>query len=62
MGKFAGKKVGIIRNEDNEVLAVYPEIIQGTDEEIEKEVKDWFYKQECINEEILRTAHVGIVE
>lgn len=30
--------------------------MNGTDHEIAKTVRDWFYKQACANEEILRTA------
>ena len=62
MGEFQGRKVGLKEEGTHKLIAVYPERVSGTDTEIAKTVRDWFYKQECANEEILRTAYVDIVE
>ncbi len=59
MGRFEGaEKVGIRDKETRQLLAVYPYKIDGTDEEIEKTVKDWYYKQSCIAEEFLLKSYV----
>ncbi|WP_024833396.1 hypothetical protein [Ruminiclostridium josui] len=59
MGRFEGaEKVGIRDKETRKLLAVYPYKIDGTDEEIEKTVKDWYYKQSCISEEFLLRSYV----
>ncbi len=59
MGRFEGaEKVGIRDKETRQLLAVYPYKIDGTDEEIEKTVKDWYYKQSCISEEFLLKSYV----
>lgn len=61
MGKFEGKKVGLRRKENNDLIALYPENVKGTDAEIDKTVRDWFYKQECANEDILLKAYVDVI-
>ncbi len=59
MGRFEGaEKVGIRDKETRQLLAVYPYKIDGTDEEIERTVKDWYYKQSCISEEFLLKSYV----
>lgn len=58
MNKFEDKTIGIRSKKDNEILAVYPEKLKGTDEEIEKKVKDWYYKQSCEAGDELVTAVV----
>jgi hypothetical protein len=59
MGRFEGaEKVGIRDKETRQLLAVYPYKIDGTDKEIEKTVKDWYYKQSCISEEFLLKSYV----
>lgn len=59
MGKFeqAGK-VGLREKVSKKLIAVYPFPVQGSDAEIEKAVRDWYYKQSCQAEEQLRTAIV----
>lgn len=47
MNKFENKIIGIRSKKDNEIVAVYPEKLTGSDESIVKEVKDWYYKQSC---------------
>ena len=62
MGEFQGKKVGLKEEGTHKLIAAYPETMNGTDHEIAKTVRDWFYKQACANEEILRTAYVDVIE
>jgi hypothetical protein len=59
MGKFeqAGK-VGLREKTSKKLLAVYPFEVKGSDEEIEKTVRDWYYKQSCQAEDQLLTAIV----
>ncbi|ACL75498.1 hypothetical protein [Ruminiclostridium cellulolyticum] len=59
MGRFEGaQKVGIRDKDTRELLAVYPYKIEGTDDEIEANVRNWYYKQSCIAEEFLRKSYV----
>lgn len=48
------EKVGIRNIETEELIAVYPYKPEGTDAEIEKAVRDWYYKQNCAAEEIMK--------
>lgn len=59
MGRFEGaQKVGIRDKDTRELLAVYPYKIEGADDEIEANVRNWYYKQSCIAEEFLRKSYV----
>ncbi len=62
MGKFDGnEKIGLRNKNTGKLIAVYPSKAQGTDEEIIKTVKDWYYAQNCSAEEELRTAYVDLL-
>ncbi len=62
MGKFEGAKyLGLRDKETNAIIAVYPREAKGTDAEIEKSVKDWFYTTSCSAEEALLNAYVDIL-
>lgn len=52
------KKVGLRNIETEELIAVYPYKAVGTDAEIEKTVRDWYYGQNCAAEEAMRYAVV----
>ena len=59
MGKFEQAKiVGLREKESKKLLAIYPFEVKGSDEEIEKTVRDWYYKQSCQAEDQLLTAIV----
>ncbi len=59
MGKLeSAEKIGIRNKNTNKILAIYPEKITGTDEEISKKVKDWYYTSSCSAEDELLTAFV----
>lgn len=61
MRKFEGEKLGLRAKETDKLISIYPEILKGTDDEISKTVRDWFYKQACANEDILLTAYVDVL-
>jgi hypothetical protein len=62
MSKFEGAvKIGLRDSESLKLIAVYPGRIEGSDDEISKNVKDWFYKQSCSAEETLRNAYVDVL-
>ena len=48
------KRVGIRNIETEELIATYPHKPVGTDAEIEKAVRDWFYEQDCGSEEKMK--------
>jgi len=52
------KRVGIRNIETEELIVVYPHKPVGTDAEIEKAVRDWYYAQDCAAEEKMRNAVV----
>ena len=62
MGKFDGnKKIGLRNKDTKELIAEYPYTTEGSDEEIEKTVTDWYYKQNCSAEDQLRNAYVDLL-
>lgn len=59
MGKFdAGERVGLRDKETEKLIAVYPHPLEGTDAEIEKKVKFWYYQQSCAAGEHLDSYYV----
>ncbi|WP_312431987.1 hypothetical protein [Lacrimispora sp.] len=62
MGKFeSASTIGLRNKETNKLIAVYPFKAEGSDEEITKKVRDWYYMQNCSAEEELRKAYVDIL-
>jgi len=62
MNKFNGAEKLAIRNkETGKLIAVYPKKVEGTDEEISKTVKDWYYTKHCSAEDELLTAYVDLL-
>lgn len=62
MGKFQGAEMIGLRNKETEkIIVVYPYKAEGTDEEINKVVRDWYYNQHCSAEDELREAYVDIL-
>lgn len=62
MGKFENaEKIGIRSKKTDELLAIYPDKAEGSDEEITKKVTDWYYMRNCSAEEELKNAYVDIV-
>jgi len=62
MGKFEGiEKIGLRDKETKKLIAVYPDKAEGTDSEIEKSVKDWYYTTSCAAEDTLLNAYVDIL-
>jgi len=59
MGKFeTAEMIGLRDKATKKLMAVYPSKAMGSDEEIEKLVRDWYYKQSCKAEDQLLTAYV----
>lgn len=61
MRKLQGEFVGLRDMVTDKLIAVYPHETTGSNEEIEKAVKDWYYSQGCENEEELKTSYVDIL-
>jgi len=62
MGKFEGaEKIGLRNEVTEKLIAVYPFEPKGTDAEINKAVKDWYYKQNCSAEQEMRNAYVDLL-
>jgi hypothetical protein len=59
MSRFQdSEKVGLRDKKTKKLIAVYPNKIEGTDNEIEDKVKFWYYQQSCSAEEKLRDSFV----
>ncbi len=59
MGKFERfEKVGLRDKETKALIAVYPKRPEGTDEQIEADVKYWYYQRNCSAEEELKGLFV----
>ena len=59
MTKFEdAKKIGLRAKETNKIIAIYPDKLKGTNEEIEKTVRDCFVQQRWGAEEDLLSAFV----
>lgn len=62
MRQFEGSVYFGLREKDtNKVVAVYPEKLQGSENEIENKVKFWFYQQSCGAEDRLEDCYVDVV-
>ncbi len=62
MNKFEyAEKIGLRDKTSKELIAVYPFKAEGTDAEIEKMVRDWYYKQNCKAEDEILNAYVDVV-
>lgn len=53
--------VGLRSKKTHEIVAVYPHMVDGLTQEVEKKVKDWYYVQGCGNEEVLAHCFVDIL-
>lgn len=59
MGNFEqAVKIGLRDKTSKKLIAVYPFKAEGSDEEIENMVKDWYYKQSCQAEDQLLNSYV----
>ena len=61
MNKLENQVIGVRSKKDNQIVAVYPDKLTGSDEEIEKTVRDWYYKQSCEAGEELQTAVIDVL-
>lgn len=57
----SAEKVGLRDKNTKELIAVYPNKPVGTDEDIEKQVKDWYYQQSCEAEDQILNAYVDFL-
>jgi len=62
MKNFASvEKVGLRDKTTKKLIVVYPFKPEGTDAEIDKTVKDWYYKQTCSAEDEILNAQVDFL-
>jgi hypothetical protein len=62
MGKFEkAEKIGLRDKVSKKLIDVYPFKATGSDAEIEKVVRDWYYKQSCAAEDQLLTSFVDVL-
>jgi hypothetical protein len=58
MGKLDGRRVGLRDKDTKELVIAYPYEVSGTDEEISKRVRDWYYQTSCEAEDQLLNSYV----
>ena len=62
MGRLENaEKVGLRDKTTKELIVVYPFQVSGSDAEINKKVRDWYYNQSCAAEDRLLTAFVDVL-
>lgn len=61
MSKDQNKKAVLKDIVTEKTVAIYPYSVEGSQEEIEKKVLDWYYAQGCSNETQLPKLFVDIV-
>jgi len=62
MSKFeSAKKIGLRNKTTGKLISVYPYKVEGSDNEIQKVVRDWYYEQSCQAEDQLLDAYVDIL-
>lgn len=62
MYKRIGKTyVGIRAKETQELLAAYPQPVEGDFEKIEDQVRFWYYQQSCEAEDFLQNTYVDVL-
>lgn len=62
MGRFEkAEKIGLRDKVTQKLIAVYPLKATGSDTEIDKSVRDWYYKQSCQAEDELLNAFVDVL-
>ena len=54
----ASGRAGIRDKRSDELIAVYPHKVTGTDQEIEDKVKYWFYQRNCEAENQLENYYI----
>ena len=58
MRTFENSRVGLRNKETRELIAVFPQNVSGTMQEVQKQVFDWYYRTSCSAEEIMRNCIV----
>lgn len=58
MGKLDGQRIGLRDKDTKELIIAYPHITGGTDEQISKKVKDWYYQTSCEAEDQILNSYV----
>lgn len=59
MGKYDRfERIGLREKDSKELVAVYPKKPEGSDAEIEENVKYWYYQQSCSAENRLKDLYV----
>ena len=62
MGKLENAEMlGLRDKETQKLIAVYPFKAMGSDAEIDKAVRDWYYKQSCKAEDELLGLFVDVL-
>ena len=62
MGRFDGQRIGLREKDTNKLITAYPYNVTGTDVEIIKRVKDWFYQTSCSAEDVLLRSYVDFLD
>jgi hypothetical protein len=54
-------KIGLRDKETKKLITVYPYKPKGTDAEVDKAVKDWFYQTSCSAEDRILNSYVDFL-
>lgn len=53
--------IGLRERGTGKPMALFPKKANGTDEEVEEQVKFWYYQQDCSAEENLKNLYVDLL-
>ena len=62
MQKFTGNiRLGIKDKETDKLIAIYPQPVQNSNNDIKHKVLDWYYKQDCSTSENIENCYVDTI-
>ncbi|TJX14156.1 hypothetical protein E9840_06685 [Tissierella creatinini] len=61
MGRFEGQRIGLRESGTNRLIIAYPFTVTGSDEQIKRRVRTWFYLVTCSAECLLPNTFVDFL-
>ena len=62
MNKFNGNiRLGIKDKETDKLIAIYPQPVENSSNDIKHKVLDWYYKQDCSTSENIENYYVDTI-
>lgn len=62
MGRFENQRIGLREKGTNKLIIAYPYKINGTDEQVSRRVKNWYYQTNCCTTDHLLKIFVDFLD